>query len=175
MILNLHGLNGSSHNTTYTLLVERYSQEYIISPQIDYVMTSPVEILERLLKYDNIDLVIGNSFGGFYAYILSDMCNIPCLLVNPCIPPDKYIPFLVEEYTYTDELVNLMGKYQNNPQMIYMILGMDDDVLCPDYTEHIVNFTRLWKIKGGHSLSGNQQFYYIFRKGVEEMIQTKGH
>lgn len=31
MILNLYGLNGSSHNTTYSLLVDMYSQEYAIS------------------------------------------------------------------------------------------------------------------------------------------------
>lgn len=169
MILNLHGLNGSSHNTTYSLLVDMYSQEYVISPQIDYVMKSPAEILERLSQYESINLVVGNSFGGFYAYILSNMCHIPCLLVNPCIPPDKYIPFLVEGYAYTNELVNLMKKYHNNSQMIYMILGIDDNVLCPDYTERIVDFTKLWKINGGHSLSGNQKFYDIFRKGVEEI------
>lgn len=169
MILNLHGLNGSSHNTTYALLMEIYSEDRIISPQMDYVMTSPIEILDRLKEYENIDYIVGNSFGGFYAYVLSNMRNVPCLLVNPCIPPDRYIPLLVEGYAYTDELIHLMSQYFNNSQEVYMILGMEDDVLSPTYTEQIMEVTKLWKINGGHSLSGNQQFYSVFKEGVKKI------
>lgn len=173
MILNLHGLNGSSHNTNYKLLVNMYSEDMIFSPQIDYAITSPTEILDKLKEYENINYIVGNSFGGFYAYVLSNMCNIPCLLVNPCIPPERYIPSLVEGYAYIDELVNLMDKYSFNPQPIYMILGMEDTVLSPAYTEKILSVTEVWKIKGGHSLSGNQQFYSVFRKGVERIISNE--
>lgn len=169
MILNLHGLDGSAHNTNYKLLMELYAKDFIISPQIDYAVTSPEKILEDLQEYKEMDYIVGNSFGGFFAYILSNMCSLPCLLVNPCIPPDRYIPSLVEEYAFTDELVSLMEQYSDNVQPIYMILGMEDEVLSPIYTEKIIAATKLWKISGGHSLSGNQQFYSIFRKAVEEI------
>lgn len=112
---------------------------------------------------------MGNSFGGFFAYILSNMCNVPCLLVNPCIPPDRYIPSLVEGYAYTDELIHLMEDYSFHQQSIYMILGIDDTVLSPVYTEQLLNVTEIWKINGGHSLSGNKQFYSVFSKAVEKM------
>ena len=176
MVLNLHGLNGSSHNTNYTLLMELYSEDYVISPQMDYAVISPTEVLSRLKEYKDIDYVVGNSFGGFYAYVLSNMLHIPCILVNPCIPPDKYIPSLVEGYAFTDELTDLIDRYSDNFQPVYMILGIDDDVLSPVYTEQIVNATKLWKIQGGHSLSGNQQFYFVFKKAVAEMkyIQENG-
>ena len=62
----------------------------IVSLQIDYVITSPIEILERLKGYKNVSCIVGNSFGGFFAYVLSNIYNIPSLLVNPCIPPDRY-------------------------------------------------------------------------------------
>lgn len=169
MILNLHGLNGSAHNTNYKLLLETYSEDMIISPQIDYAKASPIEILERLKEYKNVSYIVGNSFGGFFAYILSNMCNVPCLLVNPCIPPDRYIPSLVEGYAYTDELIHLMENYSFHQQPVYMILGIDDTVLSPVYTEQLLNVTELWKIKGGHSLSENQQFYSVFSKAVEKM------
>lgn len=175
MVLNLHGLNGSSHNTNYTLLMELYSEDYVISPQIDYAVISPTEVLRRLKEYKDIDYVVGNSFGGFYAYVLSNMLHIPCLLVNPCIPPDRYIPSLVEGYAFTEELADLMDRYSNNLQPVYMILGMDDDILSPVYTEQIVNVTKLWKIQGGHSLSGNQQFYDVFIKAVAEMKHLQGN
>ena len=119
MILNLHGLNGSSYNTNYKLLIDLYSKDFIISPQMDYILTSPTEILDRLKRYKDIDYIVGNSFGGFYAYVLSNMCNIPCLLVNPCIPPERYIPFLVEEYEFTDELINLMAENLMNQEEPY--------------------------------------------------------
>ena len=38
MILNLHGLNGSAHNTNYKLLSEIYYKDIIVSPQIDYAV-----------------------------------------------------------------------------------------------------------------------------------------
>lgn len=169
MILNLHGLYGSAHNTNYRLLLKEYTEDTIISPQIDYATTSPTEILDRLKKYEYVDYIVGNSFGGFYAYILSNMCNIPCLLVNPCIPPDKYIPSLVEGYAYTDELFRLTKEYIINPQPTYMILGMDDEVLSPTYTEQFIQADKLWKIRGGHSLSGNDLFYAAFETGIKEI------
>lgn len=170
MILNLHGLNGSSYNTNYKLLIDLYSKDFIISPQMDYILTSPTEILDRLKRYKDIDYIVGNSFGGFYAYVLSNMCNIPCLLVNPCIPPERYIPFLVEEYKFTDELINLMAENLMNPNPVYMILGMQDDVLLPAYTEQIVHTTKVWKIQGGHSLSNNQLFYSVFKESVKKYL-----
>lgn len=169
MILNLHGLNGSAYNTNYKLLSEMYSKDVIISPQIDYAVTSPTKIVERLKKYKNVSYIVGNSFGGFFAYILSNIYNIPSLLVNPCIPPYRYIPSLVDGYAYTDELINLMEDYAFHPQPVYMILGMDDTVLSPVYTEQLLKVTEIWKINGGHSLSGNQQFYSVFSKAVEKV------
>lgn len=169
MILNLHGLNGSAYNTNYKLLLKEYAENAIISPQIDYAVTSPTELLDRLKKYENIDYIVGNSFGGFYAYILSNICNIPCLLVNPCIPPAKYIPSLVEGYAFTDELVRLTKEYNTNPQPTYMILGMDDELLLPTYTEQFIQADQLWKIRGGHRLSGNDLFYAAFEAGIKEM------
>lgn len=169
MILNLHGLNGSASNTNYNLLLEKYPADMIISPQIDYAITSPAKILDKLRTHKNIDYIVGNSFGGFYAYLLSNMYHVPCLLVNPCIPPDKYIPSFVEGYAYTDELVSFMKAYATNPQPVYMILGMDDEVLSPDYTEQTIKADKLWKIRGGHSFSGNTSFYSVFQQAVNEI------
>lgn len=75
----------------------------------------------------------------------------------------------MEEYAFTDQLISLMAQYASNPQPVYMILGMEDEVLSSVYTEQMVTAAKLWKISGGHSLSGNQQFYSVFREAVEEI------
>lgn len=173
MILNLHGLNGKWNNTTYRLLLKAYAEDLISSPQINYAVTSPAKILDNLQSLENISYVVGNSFGGFYAYILSTMLRIPCLLVNPCIPPEKYIPSLVKGYAYTEELVHLTVEYSSHSQPVYMILGMDDTVLSPACTMQTLQVTQTWKIRGGHSLSGNQQFYSAFKKALERMIANE--
>lgn len=174
MVLNLHGLYGNARNTNYQLLAGLYSENCIISPQIDYAETSPVEILDELKEYKEIDYVVGNSFGGFFAYMLSNMHHMPCLLVNPCIPPQRYITSLVKGYAFTDELIWLMGKYPHNSYLVYIILGMEDHVLSPANTEQIMNAARLWKIHGGHSFSGNEQFGAVFIKAVEEVERLGG-
>jgi hypothetical protein len=62
-----------------------------------------------------------------------------------------------------------MREYASNPQPVYMILGMDDDVLSPGYTEQTIKTDKLWKIRGGHSLSGNNLFYSVFQEAVKEI------
>ena len=174
MILNLHGLHGSPHNTNYKLLLKSYSEDTIFSPQIDYIKTSPIKILDNLKTYKNIYYIVGNSFGGFFAYILTNSYQIPCLLVNPCIPPERYIPFLVEDYEFVNELAFLMFEYADNVQSVYMILGMEDNVLTPAYTERIIKAVKVWKIHGGHSLSGNELFYQVFHSGIKEIESIIG-
>lgn len=61
----------------------------------------------------------------------------------------------------------LLKEYNSNPQPTYMILGMDDEVLSPTYTEQFIQADKLWKIRGGHSLSGNDLFYAEFETGIK--------
>ena len=108
-ILNLHGLNGSSHNTNYRFLSVYFADRndvIIVSPQIDYEKANPHYVIDAFLpKIDEFDIIVGNSFGGFFAYTLGSFSNkAKTLLVNPCIPPYFYIPKLVENYKYTEEL-----------------------------------------------------------------------
>lgn len=62
-----------------------------------------------------------------------------------------------------------MKRFAENSQPVYMILGMNDDVLSPSYTEQIMKITKIWKIDGGHSFSGNQQFHLVFKEAVTEI------
>lgn len=105
-ILNLHGLFGNPENFNYKVLNSSFSDiSEVISPSIDFE-SDPYSILKMLLEED-FDLIVANSFGGFFGYILSNIKNIPAILCNPCIPPSNYILNLVPEYKYVEDLKNL--------------------------------------------------------------------
>ena len=67
-----------------------------------------------------------------------------------------------------------MFEYADNVQSVYMILGMEDNVLTPAYTERIIKAVKVWKIHGGHSLSGNELFYQVFHSGIKEIESIIG-
>ena len=90
MIINIHGLYGTAENVNYKILSKLYSAAGVYSPQIHFEDRSPNGIVDELNAVKDIDFIVGNSLGGFYAYVLSAKRNRPCLLVNPCIPPTKY-------------------------------------------------------------------------------------
>jgi len=161
-ILNIHGLNGSCHNTNYNTIVKHYEDRddvEIISPQIDYEANSPSEILLSLVKAcSNPDIIVGNSFGGFFAYILGLLTNAKTLLVNPCIPPHEYIPNLVEDYKYTKGLERLWDTHKIHKPNYSLLLGDSDEVLDTNRTLNILasNSKNVKVIPGGHSLRGEE-------------------
>lgn len=177
MVLNLHGLYGKSCNTAYKELTHLGKQ--IMSPQFHYEDKDPLRLRHDLLAPIDFEYVVGTSFGGFLALVVSAIRNIPCILINPCIPPATYIEQLVPGYRYTDVLVNMMPDEISAP--IFVILGSDDDVICKDTT--IAQLAQLRDdsnnsniyvnvIPGGHKLSG-KQFSDMFRKGVETIENIK--
>ena len=159
-ILNLHGLNGSSKNTNYRFLSEYFANKEdveIVSPQLDYATHSPSTILAEIITAcPNPDIIVGNSFGGFFAYIAAVYTGAKLLLINPCIPPHKYIKDLVPDYKYTDILKDLWNRYSNVHVQYDLLLGDNDTVL--DIKTTLNNLKpendRFKIISGGHSLSG---------------------
>lgn len=165
-ILNLHGLNGSRNNTNYSILCEKFGEGAVISPQIDYEIDSPELIIHNILSSCPApDLIVGNSFGGFFAYIIGSIAGAKTLLVNPCIPPHEYIPNLVSDYKYTGMLESLWGTYADTNNDYFMILGSEDDVLNIDTTLNYLKPTdnRFTIISGGHSLKG-EEFIRVFKE-----------
>ena len=161
-ILNLHGLNGSCTNTAYRFLSEYYKDAKsveIISPQLDYAVNSPYSILDEIrIQCSDPDIVVGTSFGGFFAYIVGATLGCKTVLINPCIPPHRYIPKLVSDYKYTDILELIWSKYSQISLDYNMILGNNDTVLDIQTTLNnlctpVDNYTI---ISGGHSLNGEE-------------------
>lgn len=170
MILNLHGLYGTAKNTNYGILTKSYSISEVYSPQIDFENCSPYKIIDELYIQKNIDFIVGNSFGGFFAYVTSAKIRCPCILTNPCIPPTKYIRELVPEYPngFLKQLEEItkdfsphkLSKINHN---VFVILRKDDEVLDSDFTNIYFKNAKIYRINGGHRLAGIE-FELLFKK-----------
>ena len=172
MIINIHGLYGIAKNVNYKILSKLYSAAEVYSPQIHFEDRSPNGIVDELNAIKDIDLIVGNSLGGFYAYVLSAKRNCPCLLVNPCIPPTKYLEKLVLGYPeeFMNELKQLeeyvcAAKFHQPVCNTFVILGKDDDLLDPKFTKDYLKNVELHEIDGGHKISGA-----AFRKLMKEIV-----
>ena len=161
MILNLHGLYGAAENTNYKILTESYSASEIYSPQIHYENRSPNDIVDELSAIKGISSVVGNSFGGFFAYVLSAKWACPCLLVNPAVPPTKYIRGLVPDYP--EEFLNELKQLEDSALATkthqslcdtFVILGKHDDVIDSNFTKGYLKNVELYEAEEGHHISG---------------------
>lgn len=94
-ILNIHGYHGSAENSAFYALKSIGCE--IISPALDYDSETPEKISETLYKViteNKPDVIVGTSFGGFFAALLSVRSGISVMLVNPCLQPADILPAL---------------------------------------------------------------------------------
>ena len=161
-ILNLHGLYGSPNNSNYEVISDFYKDRddvSIISPKIHFTR-NPIDILNQLSQPH--DIIIGNSFGGFFAYILGEKYQSKTILTNPCIPAHLYISKLVPNYKYTEELHQLWDKYKNTNRNCHVLLGNSDNVLDTSITlSNLRGDVDITMISGGHKLTGPEYETWI--------------
>ena len=165
-ILNFHGLGGSAENTNFRTIKKAFQDAKIVSETIDYVNTNPKAIIEKYCNYGEFDVVTGNSFGGYFAYIIGTELKIKTVLTNPAIPAGEYIPKLVEGYKYAAELDELWEKYQGKNENCLVLLGMNDEVLDPDRTNKLLEDSAkdILFIPGGHSIKSEAYELWFTKK-----------
>lgn len=86
-ILNIHGFDSHGDNSKKRWLEKLFPSYEIISPTLPPVPERAEEILQGLLLEESFDLIIGSSLGGFYAWYLSQVYEIPAILLNPALNP----------------------------------------------------------------------------------------
>lgn len=163
-VLNIHGYNGSSRNTNFKILESLESVAEVISPQFDYITTSPEYIekcLVKLVEDNDIELVVATSFGAFFGRLLSIKHNVPIIATNPCLRPDISLKAIAPEYfnkynsRYVEEALrtNLSGGYNK----AVFILGDKDEVIDHDYiTRVIAKDATFYTVSGNHHLEEDE-------------------
>lgn len=164
-ILNLHGLFGHAENFNYHILKSNFDCE-IISPQIDFTKSPSSIFIELTDKYD---LIVANSFGGFFGYILGRYC--PTILCNPCIPPHKYILDLVPDYKYVDELQDYWNIYKGQNNNVILMLGVNDEIIDHQVTLKELDYKLPYTFEEGHKLQ-SPTFEYILKYVVKKCINS---
>lgn len=155
MILNLHGLNGRWDNTNYGQLRLMFPDEEIHSQQIDYLGESPEDLLDDLVVAGPYSLVVGQSLGGFFAYVLGAVEGWPTVLTNPCIPPHEYLPGLVDDFRYLEEVEAIWNGTYPRAFDCTAIVGRCDEVVDHRRTIGLLKpYYRVLAVDSGHSLSG---------------------
>ena len=150
-ILNIHGYHGSSHNSAYEALEALGFN--IISPDIDYDMETPHNIVERLKEIaamHPIEYIVGTSLGGFFAAVLAAKLELPVILINPCLMPFIQLPRL--GYTGDmDRFARLFNCLESlDPQNVSCIIGDSDEVIDTHWvTKRLFDSPRFRTIPGG--------------------------
>ncbi len=159
-VLNLHGMYGKPNNTAYNELIKYFDNVY--SPAINYEDLNPYTIINTYK--DNYDLIVGNSFGGFFASVIGTLTKAKIVTINPALPPYLYINKITNgKYKFNDELKELFKTIDFNK--VYAILGNNDEVINVNITTNYVHNYDF--IDGTHRLSGNT-FNRLFGGVVNE-------
>lgn len=133
-ILNIHGYKGSAENSA-CMTLKKLGHE-VISPQIDYDLKNPRQILSDLRKISDEnkpDYIVGTSLGGFFAMLIARRnTDIPVVLVSPCLNPCVTLPELgykvdrIRKMTFV-EYADMIEKM--NRQNVTAIIGGQDEVI----------------------------------------------
>lgn len=144
-ILYIHGLNGSL-TPEKRVILERYGK--VEAPSIDYE-NNPDSISELYDQYKNtkFDLIMGSSMGGFAAYHLAKLTQLPALLFNPALA-DRSVAQNIPETPET------------NNASIHIVLGSKDEVVNPQKTLYFL----------GDLLKQEQDYKISVRHDLEHRI-----
>lgn len=153
-ILNLHGFLGKADNKNYNALAGLFPDREIISPKLDYIHSSPEDILEELGKIAEKEsdiIFVGQSLGGWFADKLSRKFSAPCVLTNPCYRPHEL--GIISESGMPEKFLwqyRFLSEDSRN-ELAYALISENDDLL-PGNISNAEKYTRSAKrVSGSHS------------------------
>ncbi|HIQ28774.1 MAG TPA: hypothetical protein EYH42_09815 [Sulfurovum sp.] len=86
-ILFLHGFSSCGIGNKSTALKAYFGTENVIANNLAYDPLEAISEVERIIKSQSIDLLVGSSLGGFYATYLAEKYQMKAVLLNPSTQP----------------------------------------------------------------------------------------
>jgi len=128
-VIYFHGLESNQGGEKVEYLANRC---YIHAPSMDYTREDIFPFLTQMVEDFQPDLIIGSSMGGYTAYILGALYNIPIIAFNPALHSRPFNP----------NYPKFVNKHIANNARI--ILGEEDTIIKPSSTlewlkDHIVD------------------------------------
>ena len=154
-ILYLHGLESSVGGPKVEYL-EMLGHKVDAPDMCWDVGGNYVSIADHCAYENDFDLIIGSSMGGYFAYELGKMFDIPVLLLNPALHSRSIEPEVIST--------------QNADPLVFLGVGANDDVINYETTldyldEHANCFFRGNYFKGNH---GHQTPLDFFQKVFDQ-------
>jgi hypothetical protein len=86
----LHGLESKTGSKKEQYL--EVNTDFLYAPSIDYKDPNIFEKTLAKIKELDIDLIVGSSMGGYFAYAISTLTGIPTILLNPAVHSRTFDP-----------------------------------------------------------------------------------
>lgn len=112
-----HGLESNPYTEKNIALESQF--EYVYAPPMDYRDKNLFAKILKDVQSNDIDLLIGSSMGGWFAYCVSTITGTPCLLFNPAVQGRSF-----------DPIVSVGNKRAKHT----IVLGKKDAVIDPNKT-----------------------------------------
>jgi len=105
-ILYLHGFASCGEGNKSSELKKYFGEGNVLSPDLSPSPFDTITMVERLLRSEDIGLIIGSSLGGFYATYLAEKYQMRAVLLNPSTEPWKTLaPYVGWQQRFCDEEV----------------------------------------------------------------------
>jgi hypothetical protein len=117
-----HGLESPAKSEKNTALDSIF--DFVYAPPMPYTKGSLFDTVLAEVKKNKIDLLIGSSMGGYFAYCISTLTGIPTLLFNPAMQGRSFEP------------KTRMGSISSNHLVVF---GKNDPVIDPIKTREYFN------------------------------------
>jgi len=153
-ILYIHGFKSTGNARKAQILRKKFDNVFSYTMPISPY--EAIEFLEKNIKKDKIDLIIGSSLGGFYAYVMFKKFGIKTILINPSLKPyetlknqtgthQRFVTNDTFEWTesYNNELEQIAKEIENipiNENLLNFFIATDDELL--EHSEIPVKFNK---------------------------------
>ena len=136
-ILYLHGLESLQGGEKVDYLATKC---FVHAPSIDYTRSDIFPFLIKTVEEFKPDLIIGSSMGGYAAYMLGGLYQLPVLAFNPALHSRPYNPNFPK------------FAISHIPSELTIVIGKQDNIVDGDRTldylkDHIQNKTVKYQIE----------------------------
>ncbi len=135
-ILYVHGANSSfdKNNSRFDQFKEAGHDVVGISHNFTQKFDDIIESNRQICIDQDIDLIVGTSLGGLLASNISYVTGIPSIVVNPA----TNVNLIVDKFgdlMNSDVIASYNANEFKHDNVIYVLLGSEDDVINPHDTE----------------------------------------
>jgi len=157
MILNIHGFQSWGANAKAAFLRETFPDVRVVSPTLPLPPNEALSVLEAAVRDagEPLEMVVGSSLGGFYAYVLCCRRKVPAVLINPAVVPFIHLAEMIGpvENFYTKETAEWTREhclalkdlfcataYRAESSLVHAFVATDDETLEPRLARDFFRF-----------------------------------